>query len=137
MIVLPPEELAKIHRHAKATYPEECCGFLIGRGDRVLETRATENVHPDHRQTRYTVPPLEVLRLDRELRASDREHLGFYHSHPEHPAVPSEFDLARAWPGFAYLIVSLVGGEPRESRCWRLEPVGKRFIEESLGGQGT
>lgn len=137
MLVLPVEELEKIRRHARSAYPEECCGFLIGAGTRVLEARPTVNAHPDHRQTRYTVPPLEVLRLDRELRTSALEHIGFYHSHPDHPAVPSDFDLARAWPGYSYVIVSVIGGEPREIRAWRLDPVTLRFLEDLVGGQGS
>ena len=137
MLVLPAGELEKIHRHARATYPEECCGFLIGTGAAVSEARPTENAHPDHRQTRYTIPPLEVLRLDRELRTSELVHLGFYHSHPDHPAVPSDFDLARAWPGYVYAIVSVIGGEPRGMRAWRLDPGTRRFSEEPVGGQGS
>ena len=135
MLVLPRAELAKIHRHAVESLPEECCGFLLGRGGPagvVTEARAVENVHPGPREVRYTVDPLEVLRLDRELRGGGVEHLGFYHSHPGHPPEPSEFDLDRAWPGYAYLILSVHGGKPGDLRVWRVAAVGKPFEEEPV-----
>jgi len=94
-VALPRSELVRIHAHARETYPEECCGFLIGTQDLrrvVVEIRRTANVRSDDRRTRYTIDPRETLRLDRELRGTEREIVGFYHSHPDVPAVPSAFD---------------------------------------------
>jgi len=135
VLVLPRTELERIHRHASESSPEECCGFLIGEDGeerRVLEARPARNVHPGPRASRYTLDPLEVLRLDRELRGGERHHLGFYHSHLGYPAIPSTFDLERAWPGYTYLIVGLDGGEPGKARAWRLAPATKGFEEEPV-----
>lgn len=135
MLVLPRAELAKIHHHALDALPEECCGLLVGRsaGERVVtEARPARNVHPGPREARYTVDPLEVLRLDREVRGTDVDLLGFYHSHPGYPAEPSDFDRARAWPGFTYLILRLEGERAGEARAWRLAAVGKPFEEEPV-----
>ncbi|HKZ49161.1 MAG TPA: M67 family metallopeptidase [Thermoplasmata archaeon] len=143
MLLLPRAELEKIHRHARETWPEECCGFLIGREGEpraVTEARAARNVHPDSRETRYTIDPLETLRLDRELRGTDRVHLGFYHSHPGYPPQPSAFDLERAWSGYTYLIVALEAREMREAQAWRLDAARARLEEEPMtvhGPQGS
>ena len=135
MLQLLRPELERIHRHARESLPEECCGFLIGHeGEprRVEEARPARNVHPEGRAARYTIDPLETLRLDRELRGTDRAHLGFYHSHPGYPPVPSENDLRMAWPGYTYLIVAFEAAEPREARAWRLDPGGLGFVEEPV-----
>ena len=120
---LPRSELAKILVHGRETYPEECCGFLIGQFGppcRATEARRATNVRTDDRRTRYTIEPRETLRLERELRGTDRETIGFYHSHPEHPASPSPFDREHAWPGYVYVIVSVRAGDPQDVRAWLL-----------------
>ena len=135
MIAIPKTELERMHRHVVETYPEEGCGFLIGRdGDRreVTEVRPTKNVHPEMRETRYTVDPREVLKVDRELRGQELAHLGFFHSHPDHPPRPSQFDLEHAWPYYTYLIVRVVAYGPKEAHAWRLDEEHKSFKEEPL-----
>lgn len=135
MLVLPRAELEKIHRHAVDTWPEECCGLLVGRGTdprTVTEARAAGNVHPPPREARYTIDPLAVLHLDRELRGGDLEHLGFYHSHLNSPPEPSAFDRERAWPGYSYLILSVTERSPGAMRSWRFDAGRKAFEEESV-----
>lgn len=79
------------------------------------------------------IDPREVLAVDKDLRGSGHEILGFYHSHPDHPAVPSEFDRAHGtWPGYSYVIVSIVDGNPRDLRSWIMEKEGGPFRAETL-----
>ena len=118
------KELATIFGHAAEAYPEECCGFLIGvetASREVGEVRRATNVHPDHREVRYTIDPREQLRLEVELRGTGRELLGFYHSHPDHPGRPSPFDVERSWPGYSYVIVEVRGGRPTSARSFRID----------------
>ncbi len=122
---IPRGEMAKIRDHARAAYPEECCGFLVGPASdprAVSEARAARNVAKEDRGRRYEIDPLDVLRLEDELRKKGLRNLGFYHSHPDHPARPSEFDRTRAaWEGMAYLIVSVEAGKPVDARLWIVE----------------
>ena len=79
------------------------------------------------------IEPREILRVDREAREAGREILGFYHSHPDHPARPSHFDEAHAtWPGYSYVILSIVDGNPNDLRSWVLEKEGGPFHAETL-----
>ena len=132
---IPRVFLAEIQAHAKETYPEECCGFLIGRKDgdaRLVEqARRTQNVHPDHRQTRYTIDNRAILAVEREFRGETRL-VGIYHSHPDYPAKPSAFDAERAWPWYAYLILAVVRGEPGEATAWTIDEDRREFRELSL-----
>jgi proteasome lid subunit RPN8/RPN11 len=125
---IPRAEMAKIRDHARAAYPEECCGFLIGTPDAprtVREARAVANVAKDNRRRRYEVDARETLALERELRERGMQNVGFYHSHPDHPAHPSGFDRDRAaWEGMAYLIVSVESGNPVDARAWVIQEGG-------------
>jgi proteasome lid subunit RPN8/RPN11 len=131
-IEIPAAALETMSAHARASYTEEACGFLIGRPGpprRVTEARSGTNVAKEDRRTRYRIDDREVLRLERELRNTDLQMVGFYHSHPDHPAVPSEYDRSHAaWTGFSYVIVSVESGDPVEVRSWVIE-------EEAPGGE--
>ena len=134
-VLLPRSALAEIHAHARETYPEECCGFLIGtrEGDaRVIrETRRARNVHPELREVRYTIDSRDVLRVEREFR-EEVHVVGVYHSHPDHPARPSSFDLQRGVPWYVYVILSLHDGEPGDVTAWFLGEEQRAFKEASL-----
>lgn len=129
---IPAAVLEGIRAHAVETNPEECCGFLIGREDgpvrTVTEARRARNVHPEMREVRYTIDPRDVLKVDREFRGEVR-HIGFYHSHPDHPARPSAFDLERAWPYYVYAILAVRGGTPGELTAWSLDEEQRAFKE--------
>lgn len=132
---MPSDHLKAIFDHAAEGYPNEVCGFLIGKGGdprTVLEVRRARNVRAEDRRTRYTIDPREQLRVDRELAGTPREVVGYYHSHPDHPARPSEFDRTHAWPGVSYLIARVEGGTPREATSWRFDGIQRVFVEESL-----
>lgn len=134
-LVLPLSLLDEIRRHAVSTYPEECCGFLIGRagGDHLVEEiRKARNSAPDSRRTRYSIDAQSIMEAEKRAAASGRVVLGYYHSHPDHPSVPSEFDRAHAWPSYSYLIMSIRMGSPDSSRSWRLDDAGGRFFREEM-----
>ncbi len=135
-LLVPAALVTEIEAHGRETFPEECCGFLVGRpGEpkRVDETRRAANVVESNRERRYVIDPREILRMDKELRGTPREILGFYHSHPNHPARPSLFDEAQAaWPGYSYLILSVVGRTPVDLRSWIPEKEGGPFRAERL-----
>ena len=124
MIALAEDHAAAIREHGRQAYPEECCGALLGHeeeGDLVVEAvRAIDNVREDERRRRFLVDPKDYLAVEREARLQGLTVLGFYHSHPDHPAKPSEFDRLHAWPNLSYLIVSVAEGAPEEMTCWRL-----------------
>ena len=129
-VVLTRAQVAAIQEHARETFPEECCGFLVGpaaEDKRVDRVRRATNAAPENRPRRYVIDPRETLVLEKELAGSGLAILGFYHSHPNHPAVPSEFDRGHAWPWYAYVILSIVDRVPKDLRAWSLEDATSTF----------
>jgi proteasome lid subunit RPN8/RPN11 len=124
--------VAAIRDHGRETYPHECCGALIGRDGRVTDAFALPNTTEEGPRRRFLVRPGDYRAA--ESRASERgcELLGFYHSHPDHPAQPSQYDLDHAWPFFSYVIISVRETEPKEIRSWRLRDDRSQFDEEEL-----
>ena len=113
MTTLPKTLFAEIERHGREAYPEECVGALIGTVARGGTVRTVERLFPidnrsgENRKRRYLVSPLDYLAAERAADSAGKTLLGFYHSHPEHPAEPSATDLDLAQPHFVYLIVSI------------------------------
>lgn len=141
-ILIMPRHLQTISRHAAASYPEECCGFLIGRssadgGESTMIERVLSvgNERQESRHNRYLIAPETVLAANKEARALGLDVVGYYHSHPDHPAKPSEFDREHAWPGLSYVIVSVQGGRVDDTRSWRLSDDRERFDEETIETQ--
>lgn len=135
-LVISPRHLQAIGRHAAVSYPEECCGVLIGRlageGTVVERILSVGNEREDSRHNRYIISPETLLAAQKEARALGLDVVGYYHSHPDHPAAPSEFDREHAWPGVSYLIVSVLKGKVHEARSWRLADDRERFEEEAI-----
>jgi proteasome lid subunit RPN8/RPN11 len=98
-----------IRAHGRETYPHECCGALIGRDDRVDAILALPNTTEEGPRRRFLVRPSDYGEAERRATELGGELLGFYHSHPDHPARPSQYDLDHAWPTFAYIIVAVAG----------------------------
>ncbi|MEO6196173.1 MAG: M67 family metallopeptidase [Thermoanaerobaculia bacterium] len=135
-LLITPDHLRAIDRHGEQTYPEECCGFLIGQasGDRTVVERLlpVANERQDSRHNRYVINPETVLAAHKEARAAGADVVGYYHSHPDHPSKPSDFDREHAWPGLSYLIVSVRKGRAADARSWRLADDRDQFDEEII-----
>ena len=124
-----------MREHLEAGYPNEACGALIGKvsaADReVAEFRAMRNVITDRPWDRYALDPLEQLRVQKDAESRGLEIIGFAHSHPDHPPIPSRFDAEHAWSFYSYLVASVQNGMLRVARSWRLDDA-RVFQEESL-----
>ena len=99
-----------IRAHGQETYPHECCGALVGKGDHVTDVVALPNTTEEGPRRRFLVRPSDYREAERRATELGAALLGFYHSHPDHPARPSQYDLDHAWPTFAYIIVAVAGG---------------------------
>jgi proteasome lid subunit RPN8/RPN11 len=132
-----PDILDAIREHGQATYPEECCGFLLGQvnadGNVVTAAWRVENREAENRDRRYTITPEDYNAANRAALRQNLDIVGFYHSHPDHPAQPSATDLAEAtFPGYTYVIVSIRDGQATELTAWSLAPDRSRFEAESI-----
>ena len=136
MIELTAGLLEEIRRHGADAYPEECCGGLLGAGrDGVVHVRRTERVvnrRPDLRARRFSIDPEDYLRLERRAEEAGLDLVGIYHSHPDHPAAPSEYDREHALPFFHYLIVAVEAGRPGDVTSWVLSEDRGVFEREPL-----
>ena len=137
MIRITQELLNQIRAHGVRDYPYECCGLLLGRygagGKVVKETYPISNAREETaKRNRFLIAPEELMRGERYARGKDLEVVGFYHSHPDSPAVPSQYDLDHAWPTYSYIIVSTSGDEAKDLFSWEQEPDRSRFNQEKL-----
>lgn len=129
--------LDQIHAHAEVAYPEEGAGFLLGKsgGERrqVIALLELSNAREDAaRRNRYLLTPQDYLRSEDEAARLGLDVLGVFHSHPDHPTRPSEYDREWAMPWFSYVITSVQSGHAVESRSWRLSENRSGFIEETI-----
>jgi proteasome lid subunit RPN8/RPN11 len=123
---------AAIRAHGAETYPNECCGALIGRDGVVTETLALPNTTEEGPRRRFKVRPQDYRAAEGRAAQVGGELLGFYHSHPDHPAKPSQTDLDYAWPFFSYVIVSVREGVSGDMTSWRLREDRSAFDQENL-----
>jgi len=145
VIAVPEAVLETIRAHGRESYPEECCGGLLGvlldeRGRvRVVRAEAIANASREQRERRFAVDPRDYLRLERRADELRLSLVGFYHSHPDHPAAPSEYDREHAFPFLHYLILSVDRGRPGEATSWVLSEDRGVFEREelSLEGEGS
>ncbi len=124
-IQISPGALLVLRQHVESLYPEEACGGLLGSGAgpenlTVREAAPLPNAQVAERRRRYLLEPEDVLRLERRAEAAGLQVVGFYHSHPDAAARPSEFDLEHAWPWYVYLIVEVDEGRAGAMSAWRL-----------------
>jgi len=123
---------AAIRSHGQDTYPHECCGALVGRDGFVTAVVALPNTTAEGPRRRFLVRPSDYQLSERRATELGGELLGFYHSHPDHPARPSQYDLDHAWPTFAYIIVAVADGAATDMTVWYLLEDRSRFEEGSL-----
>ena len=131
-LTLRPGVGGAIRSHGAETYPDECCGALIGRDGVVTSTYALPNTTEEGPRRRFHVRPQDYRDAERRAAAGGADLLGFYQSHPDHPARPSQYDLDHAWPVFSYIIVSVRGGVPEDITSWRLKEDRSAFDQENL-----
>jgi proteasome lid subunit RPN8/RPN11 len=127
-----PQVDAAIRAHGAETYPNECCGALIGRDGVVTEVYALPNTTEEGPRRRFLVRPHDYHEAERRATGAGGELLGFYHSHPDHPAKPSQYDLDHAWPFFSYIIVAVRNGVAEDLTSWRLLEDRSAFDPEEL-----
>src|ERR1700683_4703578 len=141
MLKLSHAHYAALRRHGEETYPQECCGVLLGGanddGTRVVTSTARcGNTRTDSPRNRYHIDPRELIRIQREGRERGEDIVGFYHSHPDHPARWSETDLAEAhWIGCSYVITSVQKGKASITNSFALagsDEAVKQFIDETV-----
>jgi proteasome lid subunit RPN8/RPN11 len=133
-LTLGPGVDAEIRRHGQETYPHECCGALVGSGGRVTSAVPLPNTTEEGPRRRFLVRPSDYRMAEHEAAQAGGELLGFYHSHPDHPARPSQFDLDHAWPTFAYVIVAVAAGSAGDMTVWFLKEDRSSFDEGDLNG---
>lgn len=136
-LLLPPELARAIEHEGSGAYPNECCGVIYGRdvdGQRRVERleAVTNSYAADEQYHRFSIEPKELMRAEKSAAAAGQLVLGFYHSHPDHPARPSETDRLAAWPFYSYVIVSIGKGEPLDMTCWVLDEATERFVRQEI-----
>lgn len=135
-LFISPRHMQTIGRHGSVSYPDECCGVLIGKvqGDSTYVERVLSvgNEREDSRHNRFLISPETILAAHKEARSLGLDVVGYYHSHPDHPARPSDFDREHAWPGVSYLIVSIEQRNVADARSWRLNDDRESFDEEII-----
>ena len=135
---LTGDHVQVIRRHGEETYPHECCGAMLGRsesaGKSVSRTLPIENARTDSAHNRFLVTDQDYVRVERQAAEEGLALLGFYHSHPDHSARPSQYDLDHAMPWFSYVIVAVANGEPGEMTSWVLAEDRSEFLEEEIVG---
>jgi len=131
LTVTPSIEYA-IRAHGQETYPHECCGALLGRDGHVSALVALPNTTEEGPRRRFLVRPTDYREAERRAAELGAELLGFYHSHPDHPARPSQYDLDHAWPTFAYLIVAVAEAKATDMTVWFLKDDRSSFEEGTL-----
>jgi proteasome lid subunit RPN8/RPN11 len=145
MLLLSEEMATGIREHGAHGYPNEACGAILGLdGQAEREVRALfplVNRRDDSPRNRFSVTADDVRAAERAAAERGLELIGWYHSHPDHPARPSEYDREYAWPWYSYIIVSVAAGQPRELTSWRLADDRSQFLPEELaaraGAPGT
>lgn len=124
--------LSEIHRHLEAGYPHEACGVMLGKDGVITEVVAAGNQRTDSAHNRYLIDPLAYLKIERDADKRGLQVVGIYHSHPDVPARPSQFDTDHAWPNLSYLIVSVCKGKAVETFSWLLREDRSQFDQEKV-----
>jgi proteasome lid subunit RPN8/RPN11 len=138
MIRLAAVHRNKIAAHGERDYPHECCGLLLGRfavggAKTITEIYPISNAREEQaKRNRFLILPEELLEGEQYAERKGLEVVGFYHSHPDHPAVPSGYDLEHAWPVYSYIVVSVAAGVTQQLRSWEMELDRSGFTEEEI-----
>jgi proteasome lid subunit RPN8/RPN11 len=143
-LVLPESLARQIEREGESGYPNEICGMLIGRDIRCAEgidrtRRVVDRLEPGRnvfeageQYHRFSIEPRDQLRAERAAEKQGQMVLGYYHSHPDHPARPSEYDREHAWPFYSYVIVEIAKGRAADMTSWVLNDETKQFERQEI-----
>ena len=143
-LVLTKAQVGQIEEEGVSAYPNECCGNMIGRDvsdgactRRIVERlEAMQNVWDAQEQRRrFAIDPLALMKAEKSAAAEGNVVLGFYHSHPDHPARPSETDRQYGWPFYSYVIVSIAGGAAVDMTSWVLDEQTEAFSRQDIVGE--
>jgi proteasome lid subunit RPN8/RPN11 len=149
---LAAQFLKAIRTHAAKDYPSECCGMMLGKADgddkTVSEIVPLKNLRHDPTKAqellpladqdketdknRFLIDPLDQLRVEKDARKRGLDVVGYYHSHPDHPARPSVYDRDHAWPWYSYVIIAVERGTPKDLTSWVLAEDRSAFGAESV-----
>jgi proteasome lid subunit RPN8/RPN11 len=137
VITIDQAQLTEIRQHGERDYPYECCGLLLGRYEEttkvVVETYPISNAREESaKRNRFLIQPEELMRGERYAASRELDVVGFYHSHPDSPAVPSQYDLEHAWPTYSYIIVSSNEGGSTDLFSWEQQPDRSKFDPEEI-----
>ena len=152
VLKLSPEIAERIRKHGAETYPHECCGALLGRDAdaaaagssgrseqtpprEILELFPLVNRRDDSPRNRFSVTSDDVRAAEKAARQQGLDVVGWYHSHPDHPAEPSQYDRDHAWPWYSYIIVSVANGKPQDMTSWRLCDDRTEFAGEDIAAR--
>ncbi|HMB95307.1 MAG TPA: M67 family metallopeptidase [Tepidisphaeraceae bacterium] len=136
-LLLPTSFAQQIEKEGSTVYPNECCGIMYGRdnndGRIVEELEAVPNVFDEHeRYHRFSISPKQLMAAEKKAGDSGRLVIGFYHSHPDHPARPSEYDREHAWPFYSYVIVEIAKKNPAAMTSWMLDEATEIFSQQEI-----
>jgi proteasome lid subunit RPN8/RPN11 len=146
-LVLPDALRRRIEEEGAGAYPNECCGILVGREMKDASgatRRLVDRLEPgrnvfaaDEQYHRFSIDPRAQLRAEKAAEAEGMLVLGYYHSHPDHPARPSEYDREHAWPFYSYVIVSVAKGKPGDTTSWVLDEATRQFRWQEIQVPGA
>ena len=138
MIKLGTQHLNEIAAHGERDYPHECCGLLLGvfaggSLKTITEIYPISNAREEEaKRNRFLITPEEFMEGEQYAQKNELDVVGFYHSHPDHPAVPSAYDLDHAWPLYSYIVLAVKAGVAGDMRSWEMETDRSKFIEEEI-----
>ena len=140
-IAIKSGDYGAIEAHGEETFPHECCGFMLGtsaEGQReVVELLRADNEREEGaRHNRFVITPEAFMKGEKAARTKGLDIVGFYHSHPNAPARPSQYDLDHAWPWYSYVIVSIQEGKAADMTSWVLAEEHREFAEEEIVREG-
>jgi len=144
VITLTEEQISQIEKHGEREYPYECCGLLLGQFAMNDEEKTVTEIFPIEnareeaaKYNRSLITPQDLMRGEQYAREKKLDVVGNYHSHPDHPARPSQFDLDHALPVWSYVIVSVEKEKAADVRSWEMENDRSKFNEEEIEKNGT
>ncbi len=124
--------LNQMKQHLEQTYPYEGCGVMLGKDNTATEIYRGTNIRQERQEDRFVLDPADIVQAEKYAKKRGIDVLGFYHSHPDHPARPSATDLESAWESYYYIIVSIEKGKMGTIGLFRLSEQGNSFIEETI-----